>query len=425
MDSHKFADLAGRVHLDLCGGGVGHVEGVFPAGMTNEEEAVADECLFPVASVCADGEELFGADPLAEALFVGFESVDGADVAFALGAFEDDGGVVDAACIGGKVFPTDDSCPFTEQIDIAGIIHLVDEVCASWSAADLAEDDFAVGFVIPLHVGKACSHAEGFENAFAEFDASADLGLVEICDGDDHGADPLVGSGDKRAWEVLCDVRVCGFTVDADGIEGKFFAVDEFFYADFGNVAERREDALEFFVVLNAVGVGASGSCDGFDDHGEADQVGGFFDILFGVCAKSVWYTQASAGDAFFHQLFVAKAKDGVVGHARDAEFFAEFGSGEHKDLPLGFDAIHTASSEPLFDAGDQIAFVHDARDLEIITEVGANSFGESMCRCITNAEDTGADFGKAACVFNHFGWISWAQKEDLHGELLQNARCA
>lgn len=172
------------------------MKGIFPARMTDDQKAIADEGLFPVASVSADGEKLFGADPLSEALFVGIKSVYSADRAFALCAFEDDGGVVEAAGGCGKVFVTDSAGPFAEQIDIAGVVHLIDEMRSARSTADLAKDDFAVGLVVPFHVRKARAHAESFENAFAEFDASADLGLVEIGDCDDHRADPLVGAGD-------------------------------------------------------------------------------------------------------------------------------------------------------------------------------------------------------------------------------------
>lgn len=223
----------------------------------------------------------------------------------------------------------------------------------------------------------------------------------------------------------MCDVHIDGFTVDANGVKGEFFAVYEFFDADFGDMAEGREDAVEFFVVLNAVSIGATGTCDGFDDDGESDQMGGVDHIFFGACAKGVGDAQTSAFDAFFHQLFVAKSEDGVVGHPRDTELFAQSGGCEDKDLPLGFDAIDMTASEPLFDASDQVAFVHDAWDLEIIAEVGADFFGEGVCGCVANAEDTGADFGEAASILDHLGWISRAEEENLHNGLLRNAQAA
>jgi hypothetical protein len=52
--------------------------------------------------------------------------------------------------------------PLAEEVDVAGVVHLVDEVGAAGAAADLAEDGLALGGEEPLHVGEAVPMLRAF-----------------------------------------------------------------------------------------------------------------------------------------------------------------------------------------------------------------------------------------------------------------------
>src|SRR6185295_9912032 len=93
------------------------------------------------------------------------QAIEPGDPAVALGALEDDRGVVLARRRGLEAAPAHGACPFAEQIDVAGVVHLIDEVRTAGATADLAEHDLAAGLAIPLHVGEAVAHAECAEHA--------------------------------------------------------------------------------------------------------------------------------------------------------------------------------------------------------------------------------------------------------------------
>src|SRR5690606_27778023 len=124
------------------------------------------------------------------------QPLDAGDAAAAFGALEDDGGVVLALGSGLEVAPARHPGPFAEEVNVAGVVHLVHEVRAARAAADLAEHHLAVGFAEPLHVGEAVAHAQGVEHAAAELDAGLQARLVHVAYGDDDRAHRLHGAGD-------------------------------------------------------------------------------------------------------------------------------------------------------------------------------------------------------------------------------------
>jgi len=107
-------------------------------------------------------------------------------------ALEDDAAVVLASRRRFERVPGCDARPFTEQIDVAGMVHLIDEVRAARAAADLAEDGLALRRIEPLHVREAAAHAEGAEHLPTEREALLDLRLLQVAHRDDDGADPFV-----------------------------------------------------------------------------------------------------------------------------------------------------------------------------------------------------------------------------------------
>jgi hypothetical protein len=118
-----------------------------------------------------DGQELLGADPGVRPRQELFEAVDAGDAALAQGALEEDRHVVAALGAALKAAPAHGPGPLAEEVDVAGVVHLIDEVRAAGAAADLAEDHLAVGLEVPLHVGEARAHVQRLEHAHAQLNA--------------------------------------------------------------------------------------------------------------------------------------------------------------------------------------------------------------------------------------------------------------
>src|SRR4051794_12522947 len=114
------------------------------------------------------------------------------DPAMPLGALEDDRSVVLALDRRLESVPAHDARPFAKQVDVARVVHLIDEVRAGWTTADLAEYHLPTRLAKPLHVREPVAHAERTEYAVAERDALRQCGLREIAHRDDHRAHPLV-----------------------------------------------------------------------------------------------------------------------------------------------------------------------------------------------------------------------------------------
>src|SRR6267378_7180630 len=109
----------------------------------------------PVAPWRADGQELHRRDVRAEAGLQALESLDVADVARALGAFENDRGVVLAIQLVAEAPMQDGFGPSAEEIDVGSIVHGVDGPRPGRSGGDFAEYGFALCGAVPLHVREA------------------------------------------------------------------------------------------------------------------------------------------------------------------------------------------------------------------------------------------------------------------------------
>src|ERR1043166_4977882 len=169
-----------------------------PVGVAQQDVSVADEGALPVAARRAGRQQALFHDVLAVPVDELTQSVDPRDPALALGALEDDRGVVLANGWRLELAPAHRARPFPEQIDVAGVVHLIDQVCAAGPAADLTEHDVTVGLPEPLHVGEAVAHAERAEYLATELESGCELGLIEVAHRDDDRADPLVGSRVER-----------------------------------------------------------------------------------------------------------------------------------------------------------------------------------------------------------------------------------
>ena len=86
-------------------------------------------------------------------------------------ALEHDADVVLARRVGLELPEARHPRPLAEEIDVARVVHLIDEVRAARAAADLAEHGLALRREVPLHVREAVAHAERAEHLAAERDA--------------------------------------------------------------------------------------------------------------------------------------------------------------------------------------------------------------------------------------------------------------
>lgn len=212
------------------------MEGRVPIGVAHDDDAIAEECLFPVSAWCADGQEVFDADPGVALFAVLLQSVNGCDAPLSLCAFEDGSDVVLSRDSGFECPMAPDSCPFSENVHIIGEVHLVDDVCASWPACNFAKYGFSLGCQEPLHVHKSRLHLHGFDDVVSELDAWCEVGEVEVVVCDLHGADPLIGAHHEWFGEVFCDADEERTSFETEGIKCKFAAFDALFATDFGDV---------------------------------------------------------------------------------------------------------------------------------------------------------------------------------------------
>ncbi|MFO0000949.1 MAG: hypothetical protein ACK559_07460, partial [bacterium] len=136
--------VVGRVVRDAHRAGEG--------GVPDDEVAVADQRRLPVPAPRAGAQERVHQDTVAVAGLEGLQPVDGLDQALAPRPLEDDRAGVLAAGGGLEVAPADRAGPLAEEVDVGGVVHLIHEAGPADAAADLAEDDLAVGLPVPLHV---------------------------------------------------------------------------------------------------------------------------------------------------------------------------------------------------------------------------------------------------------------------------------
>ena len=371
--------------------------------------------MLPVATLGADGEQALLDDVLAAVAHELAEAGDAGDAAAAQRALEDDRGVVLPRGRRLELPPARDAGPLAEQIDVAGVVHLIDEVRAAGAAADLAEHDLAVGLLEPLHVREAAAHAEGAQHLLTEGDAVGDGGLREVAHGDDDRADPLVGARDERLGQVLRDVHERGHAVDAHSVEGELVALDELLEADLGHVLGERQHLGEIGGAVDLVGVGAAGAGDGLQHQRVAELLGDGVGLGGGADPGRARHPQAGGGDALLHELLVAEPEDGVVAHAGQPEPLAQARGGQHQHLPVGEHAVDAAAADPGVDPLAQIVLVEEPRHLQVVGEVGLERRGQRRQRRVADAVHAGADLGQATRVLLHLGRVAGGEKDDFH----------
>src|SRR4029077_13349637 len=108
--------------------------------VAHDQVAVGEQRLLPVPAGSARWQELLLHGPGAGFALPLAQALDARDAAAADRPLEDDAHVVLSR--GGRLelLPGRHPRPFAEQVDVAGVVHLVDEVRAARAAADLAED---------------------------------------------------------------------------------------------------------------------------------------------------------------------------------------------------------------------------------------------------------------------------------------------
>ena len=74
----------------------------------------------------------------------------------------------------------DRGSPRAEDIEITGVFHLIDLVCAGWSRTDLAEHNFAIGLAVPLHMRESRTEFERFDHVEPHANAIGKLRVIEI-----------------------------------------------------------------------------------------------------------------------------------------------------------------------------------------------------------------------------------------------------
>ena len=84
--------------------------------------------------------------------------------------------------------------PGLEYVEVAGVFHLIDLVCARRSATDFAEYDFAVRLAIPLHVREAGAEFQGLYDVVAHLHAAGEKFVVDIPERDDLRTDPFIAA---------------------------------------------------------------------------------------------------------------------------------------------------------------------------------------------------------------------------------------
>src|SRR5262249_13265185 len=268
------------------------------------------------------------------------ESLDALDAALALGALEDDRGVV--AALGGTREPSvaDGFSPSAERVEVARVVHRVDAARPRWPRADLAEDRLAARLPEPLHVREARLEAERAENGEPHVPADSELGDVGPAQGDRLRADPLDRAPDERARTVPGDVPVEDLFVRADGVEGELLALDEFLDADLLDVLQLGQDLFEGGRVVQPVRVRGARSGDRLDDRREADARDGLADRGRGPRAVVLRGADVGGIERLLHLLLVAE-RDGLRhSHPRDAQLLAQAGRDQHARLPEALDAV-------------------------------------------------------------------------------------
>jgi hypothetical protein len=254
------------------------------------------------------------------------------------------------------------------------------------------------------------------EHLLAQRDAAGQGRLLEVADGDDHRADPLVGPRDQRLGQVLRDVHERRAAGDRDGVEGELVAVDVLLEAALVDVLGHGQGALEIGVAVELVGVGRAGAGDRLPHQRVAEPSCGGAGLGRGLDPGRARHPQAGGGDPLLHELLVAEAEHGVVAHARHAQALAQPGRGQDHDLPVGQHAIDAPAAHPLIDPLGDVGLVEEPRHLQVVGQVLLERARQRRRRRVADAVDAGPDLGQAAGVLLHLGGIGGREEDDLHG---------
>jgi len=374
-----------------------------------------EQRLLPVPPRCALAQELLLHRPGTGLAQPFAEPVDARDAAPAGCALEDDADVVLPRGRRLELLPGRHARPFAKEVDVAGVIHLIDQVRAAGAATDLAEDGLAPGSEEPLHVREAVAHPQGGENLAAELDARGEALLVHVAHGDDHRAHPLLRARLERLGQVGGDVLEGRLAVDADGIERELFALHVLFAARLRHTARRLQGRLQLRPGPDRVRIGAARPGDRLEDQRQSNCLGGFVHLALGAHAARPWHAKARGAHALLHQLLVAEAAHRIRAHAGQPPAVAHPGGQHHQHLPVGEDPIDTLATQPGSGARHHVVLVEDARHLQVIVQVRPHFGGQRRATRVADAEHLRAHLGKPARVLDHLGRKRRREEDRAH----------
>jgi hypothetical protein len=154
------AEASAGVELEVPADLVRHLQRGLEIRVADHQKAVGDQGLQPAAAGRTERQQVLPDDRLAPFGAQLFEAFDFLDAALALGPFVDVGDVVEPLHVFRHAAVDHGFGPAAENVDVAGVVHLVDLVGPRRAAADLAEDHFPVGLAVPFHVGEAVFETE-------------------------------------------------------------------------------------------------------------------------------------------------------------------------------------------------------------------------------------------------------------------------
>jgi hypothetical protein len=345
------------------------------------------------------------------------EPLDAGDAPLALGALVDGDDVVEPPDVLAEAAVDDRLRPAAEDVDVAGVVHLVDLVGARRAAADLAEDDLAVGFAVPLHVREPGLEAERREDLAPHRDARREERLFDLAQGDHLRADPLVGARHERSRTIPGDVLVRGDAVDRDGVEGVLLAVDELLDRHLLDVADGGDHVGQLVAVVHAVGVGGAGAGDRLDDQREADPLGGLPDRRRALGRQVARRADSGGVEHLLHPLLVAERNRVLDVEPAGAERLAQAGGEDHPGLPEALDPVDRPATRPRPDRREHRLLVPERAHEQVPRERPAHQLGQRALGLIADAEDARADLGEAAYEVRHLARVPGGEEEDgLHG---------
>jgi hypothetical protein len=136
-------------------------------------------------------------------------------------------------------------------------------------------------------------------------------------------------------------------TVDGDGVEGEFLALDEFLHAHHRHMTQAWQHVAQLVGFVHAVGVGGARARDRLENDREADALRRFPALLDAGRGEMARRADARGIEHLLHALLVAEGERLRRAETRHAERLAQLRGQHHARLPQAFDAIELASLEP------------------------------------------------------------------------------